>query len=164
MTATEVLQRTEEKLRLMGPILGRQQFEFLRPLLDRVFSMMGRRRLFEEPPAILRGRDVTFQYSSQIVRAQKLSESQNFLRAIEAVGPIIQADPNSLDVIDSDKTVRHALQLFGVPQDLLRSQQSMNEMRQAKAEAAQAAQQNQQELDDAEKVQKAGPAVLQAVQ
>lgn len=164
MTATEVLQRTEEKLRLMGPILGRQQFEFLRPLLDRVFSIMRRKGELREAPEILRGRNVEFQYSSQIVRAQKLNESQNFLRAIDAVAPIVQADPSSLDNIDADKMVRHALQLHGVPQDLLRSSAEIAELREARAQAQQAAQQNQQELDDSEKIQKAGPTVLQAVQ
>jgi len=164
MTATEVVQRTEEKLRLMGPILGRQLFEFSRPMLNRTFNIMARKNKFDEAPPELAGKDITFQYTSQIVRAQRLSDSQNLLRAIETVGPIIQADPGAFDVINTDKTVVHALKVHGIPQELLRGEQEVAEIRQQKAEAAQAAQQNQQELDNAEKVQKAAPSALQAQQ
>ena len=38
MTATEVIQRNEEKMRLLGPVLGRLQSELLKPLIDRVFQ------------------------------------------------------------------------------------------------------------------------------
>jgi hypothetical protein len=39
MTATEVVQRNEEKMRLLGPVLGRLQSELLRPLIDRTFAI-----------------------------------------------------------------------------------------------------------------------------
>jgi hypothetical protein len=39
MTATEVIQRNEEKMRLLGPVLGRLQSELLKPLIDRVFNI-----------------------------------------------------------------------------------------------------------------------------
>jgi len=164
MTATEVVQRTEEKLRLMGPILGRQNFEFLQPMLTRVFNIMMRKNMFDEPPAELQGRDVTFQYTSQIVRAQRLSDSQNLISAISTVAPLIEADPSSFDVIDTDKTMIHALKVHGIPQELLRSNEEIAEMREQRAEQQQAQAQNQQELDDAEKVQKAGPTLSQIAQ
>ncbi|MGB1861859.1 MAG: portal protein, partial [Candidatus Actinomarina sp.] len=34
MTATEVIQRNEEKMRLLGPVLGRLQSELLKPMID----------------------------------------------------------------------------------------------------------------------------------
>ena len=40
MTATEVIQRNEEKMRLLGPVLGRLQSELLKPLIDRVFNIL----------------------------------------------------------------------------------------------------------------------------
>ena len=45
MTATEVLQRNEEKMRILGPVLGRLQSELLQPLILRV-SIMLRNKLF----------------------------------------------------------------------------------------------------------------------
>src|SRR5690606_16438334 len=83
MTATEVMQRTEEKLRLMGPMLGRQQSEFLRPLLDRVFNIMLRRNLFGEIPQVLSEAKVEFQYTSAVAKAQKISEGNNIMRFMQ---------------------------------------------------------------------------------
>ena len=40
MTATEVLQRQEEKMRILGPVLGRLQSELLSPLIIRIFNIM----------------------------------------------------------------------------------------------------------------------------
>ena len=40
MTATEVMQRTEEKMRLLGPVLGRLQSELLQPLITRSFNLL----------------------------------------------------------------------------------------------------------------------------
>ena len=37
MTATEVLQRNEEKMRILGPVMGRIQSELLEPMINRVF-------------------------------------------------------------------------------------------------------------------------------
>lgn len=163
MTATEVLQRTEEKLRLMGPILGRQNYEFLQPLLGRVFNIMMRKGRFDEAPPELQGRDITFQYTSQIVRAQRLSDSQNLISAISTVAPLVEADPASFDVIDTDKTMIHALKVHGIPQELLRSEEEVADIREQRSQAQAAQAQNQQEMDDAEKIQKAGPTLQQAL-
>ena len=163
MTATEVLQRTEENLRLMGPVLGRQLFEFARPTLSRVFDIMMRKKKFPEPPEALQGQDFEFNFTSQIVRAQKLNQSQNLLRAIESAGPLIEADPSVLDNINSDEALRHIIKLHGLPQQFLRSQEEIEGLREQRAEAQEKEEVNQQELMDAEKVQKAGPTLAQAL-
>ena len=58
MTATEVIQRNEEKMRLLGPVLGRLQSELLKPLIDRSFAILMRRNLFAQPPEFLSGQDI----------------------------------------------------------------------------------------------------------
>ena len=46
MTATEVMQRNEEKMRILGPVLYRLQQELLHPLIIRCFNIMLRKNLF----------------------------------------------------------------------------------------------------------------------
>ena len=53
MTATETEARIEEAFRFMGPVLGRQQSELLRPLIDRVFEIMDRKGMIDEAPEVL---------------------------------------------------------------------------------------------------------------
>ncbi len=47
MTATEVIARNEEKMRLLGPVLGRLQAEMLQPLINRSFNLLAKQRIFD---------------------------------------------------------------------------------------------------------------------
>ena len=53
MTATEVIQRNEEKMRILGPALSRLQSELLQPMILRVFNIMLRNKLFLVAPEVL---------------------------------------------------------------------------------------------------------------
>ena len=53
MTATEVMQRTEEKMRLLGPVLGRLQSELLQPLITRSFNLLFKNKKFPEAPDVI---------------------------------------------------------------------------------------------------------------
>lgn len=147
MTATEVLQRTEEKMRLLGPMLGRQHNEFLRPMVDRVFGIMARRGLIPEAPADIQGANLDVQYSSLVAKAQRTSEAQNLTRAFEVAAPFLQLDPGAADLINGDNALRFVLKIFGAPQELLRGEDEVQGRREARAEAQ--AQQNAQ-VDEAQ--------------
>jgi hypothetical protein len=153
MTATEVRQRTEEKLRLLGPVLARQQFELLKPLIDRLFGMMMRKNLFLAAPEVLEGKNVTVRYSSQIAKAQRLAESDSLLRAVELIGPIAEADPTVLDNIDGDAAIRIIAKMVGLRQDMLRDDDEVIEIREQRAQAQQQQADNEQQSMDLEKLQ-----------
>lgn len=117
MTATEVLQRTEEKLRLMGPILGRVQSEFLGPVLDRVFGILFRQGKFGEMPEDLPEK-FEFEYTSQVSMAQRQAEANGFLRAVEVTSPLLDINPNLLtDNINGNEVIRDTMEMFGVSAD-----------------------------------------------
>ena len=88
MTATEVIQRNEEKMRLLGPVLGRLQSELLKPLIDRVFAILLRNNMLPQAPEFLSGRDIEIEYVSPLAKAQKSSELQSIMRAIEILGSL----------------------------------------------------------------------------
>src|SRR5690606_29273435 len=97
-TATEVLARQEEKLRLMGPHLGRLQSECLDPLSRRVVAMRGRAGAFPDlPPALARHPGVSVEYVSPLARAQKASEGTAILRAVQSVAGLAAIDPAVAD-------------------------------------------------------------------
>ena len=162
MTATEVNQRTEERMRLLGPMLGRQQAEFLRPLIDRLFDIMERRGLIPEAPGVLQGREVTVKYSSMIAKAQRINEGQDMLRALQACESFLAIDGTAADVINTDAGVRKVWGVYGAPQEVLRNKRETEGIREARAQAQQAALQQQQQMAQAEQIQKAGPTLLQA--
>lgn len=137
MTATEVIQRQEERMRVIGPVLGRLMNEMLRPLIDRVFALMVRENLLMPAPEILQGRDVDIEYVSPLARAQKSSSLNNTLKALEVLMPLAQSLPVG-DHIDPDGLVRHITEALGVPKSTLKTQREVNQVRQDRAEQQQA--------------------------
>jgi len=131
MTATEVVQRNEEKMRLLGPVLGRLQSELLRPLIDRTFAIMLRQKLFREVPDFLAGKDIQIEYVSPLAKAQKTSELQSIMRAIEIFGSLSKVAP-VFDHVNIDNLVVHLAEIVGVPAKVLNSKAEVNAIRQQK--------------------------------
>ena len=140
MTATEVIQRNEEKMRLLGPVLGRLQSELLKPLIDRVFAILLRNNILPQAPEFLSGREIEIEYVSPLAKAQKSSELQSIMRAIEILGSLANVAP-VFDYVNFDNLVKHLVEIVGVPQKILKSQNQVNAEREQKA--AQAAEQQQ---------------------
>lgn len=164
MTATEASLRAEEMLRLMGPVLGRQHFEFLRPVIERNFGIMYRRGLLPPIPKKIQGRRFDVRYSSLAARAQRASDGQNFARALQLAAPIINAKPEVLDNINGDKTLRYITDIYGVPQRIMNTEREKQEIREARAKAQAAAVQQQQKQQQADNVSKILPAAAQIQQ
>ncbi len=152
MTATEVVQRTEEKLRLLGPVLGRQHFEFLQPLVERVFAIMLRKGKILPPPDDVQ--KLNIEYTSQLVRAQKAQEADNFARAQQIIGPIAQVDPTIMDMLDNDEIVKWAAKIHGLPTQLIRDDDEVAQIRADRAQAQQAQAQAEQQKLQAEALDK----------
>ena len=151
MTATEVIQRNEEKMRLLGPVLGRLQSELLKPLIDRTFSILLRKNLFRPAPEFLAGQDIEIEYVSPLAKAQKSTELQSIMRAIEIMGSLSNVAP-VFDHINMDKLVRHLADIVGVPQKVLKPQSQLN----AERQEAQAQQQEMQQMQQLQQVAEAG--------
>jgi hypothetical protein len=140
MTATEVLQRTEEKLRLIGPLQGRVQ-EYLGAVLDRIFGILYRQGKFGEEPKGMPS-SFEFKYTSQVAQAQKQQESNGLLRAIETISPLLQIDPNLLlDNLDGNKTVRDTMEDFGVSSDKMKPEETTSETQELRQQNEQLQQQ-----------------------
>lgn len=135
-TATEVLALQEEKMRLLGPHLGRVQSEFLDPLLNRVVGIMARAGALPPPPPELIETGLRVEYVSPMARQQKAAEAMALLRTFEAVAPYIQVDPDVADNFDGDEAVRVAAGAFGLPPRVLRDPREVEARREARAQQA----------------------------
>jgi hypothetical protein len=151
MTATEVIQRNEEKMRLLGPVLGRLQSELLKPLIDRVFAILLRNNMLPAAPEFLSGRDIEIEYVSPLAKAQKSTELQSIMRAVEILGSLANVAP-VFDYVNFDNLVKHLADIVGVPQKILKSQSQVN----AERQQAQQQQQEMQQMQQLQQVAKAG--------
>jgi len=158
MTATEVIQRQEERMRVIGPVLGRLMNEMLRPLIDRAFALMLRADMLATPPEVLQGVDVDIEYVSPLARAQKSSSVNGVMRALEILMPLSQQLPVG-DHIDPDGLVTYLTDALGVPKKVLKPQSVVDEEREQKAMMQQEQMERQMEQEDVATVGQAAQAV-----
>ena len=156
MTATEVLQRNEEKMRILGPVMGRIQSELLEPMINRVFSIMLRNRLFAEAPAILANQEIEIEYVSPMALAQKGQELQNIMRGLEIFGSISQMAPVQ-DYLDENGLVKQLVRTLGLPARMIKSDKQVQTIRMERQEAQQQQMQMQQQLAESEIAKNAAP-------
>jgi hypothetical protein len=88
MTATEVAERHEEKLLMLGPVLERLHNELLDPLIDTTFSRMIEAGAVPPPPEELLGVELNVEYVSVMAQAMKLTG----ITSIESL-EILKVDP-----------------------------------------------------------------------
>ena len=160
MTATEVLQRNEEKMRILGPVLGRLQSELLEPMILRVFNVMLREKLFLVAPDILANQEIQIEYVSPMALAQKGQELQSLMRGLELFGSIGQLAPVQ-DYLDENGLVKEIIKILGLPAKIIKSDSQVAELREQRA-AAQAQQaQMMQAMQESQIAKNAAPMVKQ---
>lgn len=142
MTATEWMGRQEEKLRLLGPNLGRIQGEFLSPLIKRRFGLLLRGGQLPPPPQEIQGASLSVEYVSPLARMQMAGEAQAVVRLYQNLTMMAQVDPGVLDNVDNDEAVQILGRGWAVPAPILRGKdqvQQLREQRQQQQQVAQAA-------------------------
>lgn len=158
MTATEVSERVEQALRFLGPMLGRQQREFLAPLVERLYGILVRKGKLPEVPAILENKPLKIQYTSVMAMSQRLSELQSIGRTMQNIAPFASADPTTLDVFNGQRAAKYIAKLVNFPQEILNSKEEMAQIAQSRQQAQAAAQQAQQQAMENDTVSKVGGA------
>jgi len=158
MTATEVMQRNQEKMRILGPVIGRLQQELLQPLIIRVFNIMLRNKLFVEAPKILENQEVDIEYVSPVAIAQKGSELESIMRGLELFGSISQIAPVT-DYIDENGLVKRIINILGLPAKMIKSDKEVEQIRAVRQQEQAAQMQMQQEMMQSEQAKNAAPLV-----
>jgi len=138
MTATEVIQRTEEKMRLLGPVLGRLQAELLQPLIGRCFAILARQKAFAAAPAMLSEGNIDIEYVSPLAKAQRTGDVQGILQMIEFLMPLMQLDQGVADYLDTDGLAKHIIKVTGTPAVVVRGDGEVAGIRANRAQAMQA--------------------------
>ena len=156
MTATEVIQRNEEKMRILGPVLGRLQSELLQPLITRCFNILLRNNKFKEIPDFIGNQNIEIEYVSPLAKAQKTGELNSLMRGIEIMGSLQNIAP-VFDYLDTDNLVNHIKDVLGIPAKILRSKGEVQQIRAEQQNQMMQQQEMQQEMQQAELANKAAP-------
>lgn len=141
MTATEVLERAREKGALLSPTMGRQQSEFLGPLIERELDVLSRLgKLPPMPPLLMEAEGAyEIEYDSPLSRAQKAEEGAGLMRTIQMTLDVVNVtqNPEPLDYFNWNIIVPEIADIQAVPQRWLRSQEEVDSIREGRAQQAQ---------------------------
>lgn len=128
MTATEVMQRQQERMRMMGPIVGRLEAEMLGPLITRVFGVLSRADRLPKPPEALAKKEWSVEYVSPIATAQKAVEAEGLMKAAQIFGVFGEQGLMELAKrINFDRATDYAWELFNIEPDLLTNEEERAE-------------------------------------
>lgn len=138
MTATEVIERTNEKGILLAPTVGRQQSEYLGPLIDRELDLASDLGLLPPMPPLLReaGGEYDVVYTSPLSRAMRAQEASGFMRSVEFGLSIANAtqDPSPVDAFDFDTAIPEIAEINGTPTSWMASPEQIKAKREGRAQ------------------------------
>jgi hypothetical protein len=142
MTATEALERKQEKVQLLGPVISRQKREHLDSDLDRIFNILFEDGYFPPAPEIVyRYADkIQTEYMSPLFLAQRRRDSDSILSVLQKTALIAQAtgDPSVLDNFDVDKAYAVIADREKLPSEVIRSPEAVRQLRWSRQQQQQA--------------------------
>jgi len=156
MTATEVAERHEEKLLMLGPVLERLHNELLDPLVDITFNRMIEANLVPPAPEELQGMELNVEFVSMLAQAQRAIGTNSVDRYTNTMGAIAQMKPDVLDKFNSDAWADSYADMLGIDPGLIVPGQVVAKIRQERAAAQQAAAQAEQQQQAVENMAKLG--------
>lgn len=156
MTATEVAERHEEKLLMLGPVLERLHNELLDPLIEITFDRMIKAGIVPPPPDELNGMALNVDFVSLLAQAQRAVANNTTDRFVGNLGIVAQMKPDVLDKFDADQWADSYSDQMGVDPSLIVADEQVAIIRQERAQQQAAAAQQEQAMQMAEAAQKLG--------
>mgnify|MGYP000023408816 CR=1 FL=1 len=146
MTATEVAERHEEKLLMLGPVMERLHNEALEPLITVTFEAMSNAGILPDAPEELNDMELSIVFVSMLAQAQRTVGLNSVDRLVSSIGVVSQIKPEVMDKFNADAWLDDYSSTLGTSPRLINSTDDAMRVRQARAEA----QQQQQQLDAAQ--------------
>lgn len=145
LTATQVTEIVNQKGILIGPTLGRQQSEYLGPMIDRELDVLADQGLLPPmPPRLQEARgEYRTVYTSPLARTQRAGQASGFMRAVETSKEVvaITQDPSHLDWADFDTAMPEIADIQGAPVRWTASPEAIAQKRKSRAQAMEKEQQ-----------------------
>lgn len=142
-TATEIAERKEEKLLMLGPVAIRLHNELFGPAIDRAFAIHLRNGLLPPPPAELQGVDLQVEYISPLAQAQKILGVEPLQSTVSFATALAQLRPDAVDNLNVDGMVENFADAVGLKPTLILSADEVAQVRQQRAQQQEQARQAQ---------------------
>ena len=140
MTAREVIERAQEKMTMLGPSIENYEDEFLKPFINRAYSIASRWGLLPPPPPEIEGQEIKIEFLSPLSQAQKMSgltgieQGMAFVMNLAPIFPEVTAKVKPLDIVEQ------YWDALGNKAGALRNDEEMKQIQQQQQQQQQAAQ------------------------
>ena len=141
MTATQVIELVNEKGILVAPTLGRQETEYLGPMIERELDVLNSQQLLPPMPPRLREANGEYQvvYTSPLALSQRAAKAAGFMRVLETSKEIVNItqDPKYLDWANFDVAIPAIARDQSVEEAWINDSRTMQQIRQLRAKQEQ---------------------------
>lgn len=139
MTATEALLRAQEKGELIAPAMGRQQSEFLGPLIHREIDILSAANQLPPPPLELlkSGKGIRIEYTSPMAMSLRAQEGTAIMNTVSDLAQMANLDKTVLQLFDFHEAAREMATIRGCPAKIIRSEEEVDQLMQAQAQQQQ---------------------------
>jgi hypothetical protein len=161
MTATEIAERHEEKMLVLGPVLEQLHYELLSPMVEMCFADLLEAGAIPPPPPEMNGIPLNVEFVSVLAQAQRAIGTASTDRFVGNLGVVANIKPDVLDKFDSDKWVDIYSDQLGVDPELVVPDEKVALIRQSRAQAQRAAEASAQAEQMANTANKLGNAPTQ---
>lgn len=153
-TATEVAEKHEEKMLMLGPVLENLHHEELRPRVQMCFERALETDLLPPPPPELDGQELNIEFVSVLAQAQRMVSAGGTDRFVMALGNMATIKPDVVDKFDSDEWVDEYSDILGVDPKMIVPNKEVAFIRSERAKAQQQAAQAERMAQGADTAQK----------
>ena len=158
-TATEIAMRQRDRLIVLGPIVARQEAEFLGPLLDRTMKVMTRAGKLPFPPEELGNIDFRIEYVNPVAVSMRSVELNAISQLMQFIMPLAQIDPEVIGRLNTSRITELGAEILRAPASAVYTEEEARIIAQQKQQEQQQLMQADMELNDAEVASKRASAM-----
>ena len=137
----DLVQRNEERLLQLGPVLERLHSEFLGPLVERTFDQAVKAEILPPAPPAIEGSELRVEFVSSLAMAQRAVATSSIDRITAYVGGLVGAGfEGVIQKFDADQAVDEYAKAIGVPPRIIRPDEVVAAERQQQQQQAMAQQ------------------------
>lgn len=136
MTATQVLQESEDSDRMLAPIVWKLKDEFLTDILVRIINILNKKKKLGTPTQAMADKKLKImpRFSTSIDRHQRGQEHQVIMRTLETVAAFKAVLPQITDWIDEKGAVDSIRDVLSPPEKMFKDESDVKKLRKARSE------------------------------
>ena len=158
-SATEVSVRMRQRMPILGPILARQEGEFLDPLIRRTLNILVRSFKLPQMPEEMQNQ-LKIEYINPVSISMRSGEISSMNQLFELIMPLAQIDQTIPMYFNTQQILKNTAEVLQIPISNLRSKEEVDAM----VEEQRQRQQAQQEMMQAQQMVQANESLAKAEQ